>query len=206
MIVAACLIIIGAGLTLLASRNSRAAMLQQDGKASPDGLWQDVAENSLQTGSSDQTQREVVLKAYRTVRLQKSALMNLLAHAPLEFTAAAKTNPVELTLPLPDGKFGRFRIVESPMLEPDFAAQFPEIKTYSGQGIDDPTATTRFDLTIRGLHAIILSSEGTIFVAPVRRNSHSMAPPHPNSVKQPNTSAISARRSARGKHTVRRAV
>ena len=69
------------------------------------------------------------------MRLEKSALMNLLAHAPLEFTAAARTNPVELTLPLPDGKFGRFRIVESPMLEPCFAAQFPEIRTYSGQAL-----------------------------------------------------------------------
>jgi hypothetical protein len=167
MIVTACLIISGTALVLFAGRNSRAAIRpQQEFKASPDGLWQDVAKSSIATRSSDETQGEVALKSYRTVQLEKSVLMDLLAHAPLEFTAAAKTNPVELTLPLPDGKFGRFRIVESPMLEPDFAAKFPEIKTYSGHGVDDPTATTRLDLTIRGFHAIILSSEGTIFVGP----------------------------------------
>ena len=166
IIISACLISVGTGLVLLSGRNSRAALLpQQEGKASPDGVWQDVAKGSI-TRTADETQSEKVLKEYRAVRLEKSALMNLLAHAPMEFTAAAKTNPVELTLPLPDGKFGRFQVVESPMLEPDFAAEFPEIKTYSGRGIDDTTATTRLDLTIRGFHAIILSSAGTIFVAP----------------------------------------
>ena len=48
MIVAACLITVGTGLVLLSGRNSRAALLpQQEGKASPDGLWQDVAESSI---------------------------------------------------------------------------------------------------------------------------------------------------------------
>lgn len=148
-------------LVLSTSGRSQAALSAQEGQRSPDGLWQDVAESSI---AASQSERETMLAAYRTVRLDKAALMKLLAHAPMEFTAAARSNPVELTLP--DGKFGRFRIVESPMLEPDFAAQFPEIKTYSGSGIDDLTATARFDFTIRGFHAIILSSEGTIFVAP----------------------------------------
>jgi len=74
-----------------------------------------------------------------------------------------------LTLPLPDGSFGRFKIVESPMLEPALAAKYPEIKTYSGRGVDDPTITTRFDLTYNGFQAIILSSQGTILIAPYAR-------------------------------------
>jgi hypothetical protein len=52
-------------------------------------------------------------------------------------------------------------------MEPSLALQYPEIKTYSGQGIDDPAATTRFDWTPEGLHAIVLSEEGASFVEPL---------------------------------------
>ena len=52
-------------------------------------------------------------------------------------------------------------------MEPALALRHPEIKTYSGQGIDDPAATARFDWTPLGLHAIILSGEGAAFIEPV---------------------------------------
>lgn len=175
MLIIICLVVLGAGVARLTDANSRVAA--QEGAASDDGVWQTLAESSFavdetQVGAGQpdnapvDSERDFRPKVYRTLRLNKGALTRLLAAAPLEFSAAARNDSAELTLPLPDNTFGRFRVVESPMLTADLAAQMPETKTYSAVGIDDPTATARFDLTIRGFHAIILSSAGTVLIAP----------------------------------------
>jgi hypothetical protein len=71
-----------------------------------------------------------------------------------------------MSLPMPNGTFARFRIEESPVMEARLAAHAPDIRTYRGRGLDDPTATTRFDVTPAGFHAIVLSSKGTVIVEP----------------------------------------
>ena len=57
--------------------------------------------------------------------------------------------PVELALPMPQGGFQRFAVETSPVMAPVLAAQFPDIQTYRGRGIDDPTATVRLGLRPR---------------------------------------------------------
>ena len=79
------------------------------------------------------------------------------------------TEPLLLALPYPDGTDRLFRVEESPILEPELAARFPEIRTFVAQGIDDPTATARLSLTSLGFHAMVLSAAGTVFVDPYRR-------------------------------------
>ena len=68
---------------------------------------------------------------------------------------------------MPRGGIAKFRIWETQTMAPELAAQFPDIRTYSGQGIDDGTATIKLDWTPLGFHAMILSSNtGSIFIDP----------------------------------------
>jgi hypothetical protein len=143
------------------------ALLTQTAKASQNSLWQPLDDSA----NASQLTQETLPRSYATKALNRDALTQVLNQAPMEFTEAAQSKPVILTLPMPDGSLARFRIEESPILEAALAAQYPEIKTYKGQGIDDPTATTRFDWTPLGLNAIILSAQGTSFVEPFSQDN-----------------------------------
>jgi subtilisin-like proprotein convertase family protein len=122
---------------------------------SPDRVWQAMDEAPL---LASQPERWIVPQAYRTFRLDAGALRDILDRAP-----------AILTIPMPDDSFARFTVYDSPIMEAGLAAKFPEIKTYSGQGMDDKTATIRFDLTPRGFHAMVIAAGGTIYIDPFSR-------------------------------------
>ncbi|HMS43868.1 MAG TPA: hypothetical protein PKE69_26805, partial [Pyrinomonadaceae bacterium] len=125
-------------------------------------LWRDADESLLvSTG-----ERQIVPDAYRTLTLNKDVLRTLLTNAPLESKTSVANSESVISLPLPDGKFSRFRFVESPTMEESLQAQYPEIRTYLGQGIDAPEATVKFDFTPHGFHAMILSEGDSVFIDP----------------------------------------
>jgi Metallo-peptidase family M12B Reprolysin-like/Calx-beta domain/CHRD domain len=126
-------------------------------------MWRDINEG-LDIPATER--RRGGPRAYRTLRLDRARLVSVLQQAPVEFSEAAKTRSVELSLPMPEGSFARFRIENSPIMAPELAAQFPEIKTYKGQSLDDGSTTTRFDLTPQGFHGIVLSPQGTVLIEP----------------------------------------
>ncbi|MAU02085.1 MAG: hypothetical protein CL608_33530 [Anaerolineaceae bacterium] len=131
------------------------------GAQSDDGLWQDVDEATLRLSS----ERPIVPTAYRVVSLDWNKLNGLLANTP-DSVAEAANSEVILSLPLPDGTYGRFQISQTAVMHPDLAAKFPEIQTYAGVGLDDSTAYARLDTTPKGFHAMILSVNGRVFIDP----------------------------------------
>ncbi len=124
--------------------------------------WRAVKENSI----TRQGERAVVPRAYRTMALDRAAMSDSLRQAPMEFTAAARARQAIVTLPKPDGSFERFRIQESPMVSAQVAKEKPDWKTYSGRGIDDPTAVARLSWSNEGLRAYVLGADGAYFVDP----------------------------------------
>ena len=126
------------------------------------GIWQTASEQSIPGAS----RRSNIGGQYAVVRLDRSALDDQLARAPKEDDSSPSRQDVIIPLPLPDGRFGRFEIQESPILVPELAAAFPEIKTYRGQGLDDPTATARLDWTADGFHGQVIAKDGTVYIDP----------------------------------------
>ena len=131
-------------------------------------IWRDVDEARLPIAQAGT--RIIKPRRYRTVALDIVALRTILAAAPMEFTSqAASGGRVTVNLPTPDGKFSRFLVEESPVMEAALAARHPLIKTYRAQGVDDRAATARFGLTPYGFHAVVLSPSGAYYIDPYRR-------------------------------------
>lgn len=95
--------------------------------------------------------------------LQLAALKADLAKAPDREKSAGITNLV-VVFPNPDGVFERYKVMEASVLHPDLAAKYPGIKSYAGQGIDDPTATVRFSVSNQtGFHGMVSSAKQRMF-------------------------------------------
>ena len=138
---------------------SSAAAQGQD----PAGIWTLTPSLALRPGSV----RAAISGPQTVVALNRGALDARLAQAPREDAAGLIAGgDIEFTLPMPEGGFARFRVVESPILAPELEALFPGFKTYLGRGVDDPTATARFDLTATGFHAMVLRVAGTVLIDP----------------------------------------
>ncbi len=134
----------------------------QDKSLSSDPIWTSIDESSITTDGV----RYIIPEKYLTFRLDLNEMQSQLDRAPLEFSDEALTKAFIISLPMADGSFSQFKLVESPIMAPELAERYPAIKTYAGQGIDDPSATTRLDLAPQGFHAIIFSTKGTVYIDP----------------------------------------
>lgn len=134
------------------------------------GVWKDVNENAMLSALTPArrsvAKRDIVPLSYRTLSLDRPALAALLSAALPERAGRIEEAGIEIELPLPYGGMGRFLVLDSPIMEEGLSKKYPQLKSYVLQGIDDPTATGRADLTPKGFRAIILSSRGQFFIDP----------------------------------------
>ena len=127
-----------------------------------ESLWRDTDPNSI----ASRGDRWVVPQQARTVELDIAGLRELLQQTPMESQQPTRASSSVISLPMPDGQFARFAVVESPVMEAGLALKFPQIRTYSGQGLDDASASLRLDVTPKGLHAQVLSANGESYIDP----------------------------------------
>ncbi len=128
-------------------------------------FWHDIVEPSIPLAG----ERKIVPSVYRTVKFDLNVLQPMLAAAPLRFSPAAIGNTLTLDLPTPDGHTSRFLLTESPVMMPELQALHPDIRCFTGKGIDEPGALLKCDLTPQGFHAQVLrGKKGDWFIDPYR--------------------------------------
>jgi hypothetical protein len=144
-------------LLLLTLSISNAFLFAQQSKT-----WMPIEEKAISlTGK-----RQIVPQKYLTYHLDVTVIKALLAAAPNEKVVTINNSTCVIELPAPNGQIQKFKVVESPIMEPGLAAQFPDMKTYSLKGIDDVYANGKLDWNEFGLHGMIRSINGDFFIDP----------------------------------------
>ncbi len=104
------------------------------------------------------------------------ATMQSLGKTAQQETSGIHNASTVVDLPLPDGSFQKFQIWESPLMEPELAAKFPEIKTYILKGIDDPFARGRMSVSPDEFGAFFTSQQfgQEVYIRKALKNSASV--------------------------------
>ncbi|WP_284459957.1 reprolysin-like metallopeptidase [Chryseobacterium sp.] len=95
--------------------------------------------------------------------LDTAQLRQTLQKAPDRFS---NEKGVVISLPAANGKLERFQVWEFSNMAPELQAKFPDIKSYVGTGIEDPSVYLRFSLSPVGFSSMITRSGISEFIEP----------------------------------------
>ncbi|EPR72400.1 putative internalin [Winogradskyella psychrotolerans RS-3] len=132
-----------------------------------DELWTSVNESKAK--QSKQVFRKINLKSEKFFQLNIEGLKNAIQN----IGNRENTGNTIISFPNSEGELNRFKVFEASIMESELQAQFPNMRTYAGQGIDNPTEIIRFSITPKGFHAIFLgTSYGTQFIDPFSKEGN----------------------------------
>ena len=102
--------------------------------------------------------------------LDVNALKSNLVSSPTR-SAMSKSSSIVITLPNADGQMESFRVYENSNMDPALAARYPEIKSYIGIGIDNPTLSAYFSVSPLGFKSMVLGADRTaVFIEPISQD------------------------------------
>ncbi len=110
--------------------------------------------------------------AYRLFTLDEPSFGALIKRAPSENRVSASTSSLIILVPLADGAIEKFRLVEASVMQPKLQEKYSNIRSYAGQGVDQPSKKIRCDFTPLGFHATISSpDEQSIYINPANKSA-----------------------------------
>ena len=94
-----------------------------------------------------------------------------------DFEKSLKSKSAQQILKLPndEGGFSSFVITETSNFENKLTEKFSMIKSYSAQGIDDPTAIAKISIGTDGFHAVVFSgNKKTLYIDPYSKDKKTL--------------------------------
>ncbi len=146
-------------LTLLIAGLSLASIVQsQSAKQS----WIPINEKEINPIG----QRVIIPQKYKTYHLVNDNLKTVLWSAPDEKQMSLQNSKTIIELPMPDGTMKKYRVVYSPVMAPELAAAYPDIKTFNIAGVDEPGVYGKLDFSEMGFHAWIRKVDTDVYIDP----------------------------------------
>ena len=105
---------------------------------------------------------------YKVFTLDVTQFQKALKKAPNR-DASVGTTTLVLSFPNSEGKLEHYNVMEASVMAPELQAAYPEIRSYVGQGIENPSSTIRFSFSPqKGFSALIRSgNHGTLIIDPL---------------------------------------
>ena len=129
-------------------------------------LWKSTIKKNTSAVFENKSQ----LSNAKIFELDVNELKKSLLNSPKRSALTSKSNTI-ISFPNADGKLERYRIFESSNMDPALAAKYPEIKSYVGNGIDNPTSSIYFSTSPLGIQTMAISADkSAVFIEPYTKD------------------------------------
>ncbi len=134
--------------------------------AQTDRLW---TEGNRKT-SSEIFENKTSINNPKVYSLDINGLKIVLSRAPKRLAAGEKSEII-ISFPNSEGKMENFKVRENSNFDPQLAAKFPDIKSFVGEGLDDPNSTVYFSVSPLGLSSMeIYGDKSAVFIEPYTKD------------------------------------
>jgi chitodextrinase len=125
-------------------------------------LWKPA----VRTEQSIIVENKVGILNPKLVQLDIEKLKKELVNTPNRYSNESISRTI-LSFPDSNGQLERYSIAEFSNMDPELAAKYPEIKSYVGQGIENPTSIIYFSLSPLGFQSMVVKADqSAVFIEP----------------------------------------
>ena len=135
--------------------------------AQKESSWTKVEKPLLE--SSEKYRRSTLPTEYKLYSFDYTKFVAQLTNVPNRDTFTGVSNVI-VSIPNPNGEMVSYRIIEASTFEESLQAQFPEIRSFAGNAVNDASLAIRFSVSpYNGLSAIIRTAVGetTYIIDPI---------------------------------------